>query len=201
MKNLKKSRWASWLLAGLLMSVAFPASPAQASDGQLLGGDSNIASNVVDAGSTARVTFDASSVIKDCPTGLSGCTVEYRWRSRKDCAICWWSNDTGWIVLPSGGPTLNHCKADGNYRFELQIRYRWWASATKTVRGEAGYESQLKIDVGGVISKAIPKGLFNVSNNTGWKGSYTLETATAVDDYSNPYTIATSGSSYISTDC
>lgn len=175
--------------------------PAHAADGQVIGGDGNVASHVTDAGSNARVTFDAGSVLNDCPTGLGTCVMEYKWRSRKDCAICWWSDDTPWIVLPAGTTTINHCDATGNFRFELKVRLRWNASTTKTVETWGKYEQMYQVDVSTLVTRLFAAAVFNVTNNAGYRASVLIETNTATSDYSDPYTIATSGSSYISTSC
>ncbi len=191
------------LVVGIALAALFIANtlPAQAADGQVVGGDNNMAGHVTDNGSTARVTFDSGSILNDCPVGLSSCVLEYKWRSKKDCVLCWWSDDTGWIVLPAGTTSRTHCKADGNFQFEMQVRLRWNAPSTKTVETWGKYESRYDVGASVLVSRLIPSAVFNVTNNAGYKATVKIETNTATSDYSAPYTIATSGATYISTDC
>lgn len=147
------------------------ASPASAAPGQVVGGDGNIASHVTDNGSTAKVTFDAGSIMNSCPSGMSQCFLQYRWRSRKDCLICWWANDTNWISMPTGTTQLTHCDAPGNFRFDLQVRLVWNAPQTKTVETWGRNEYRFQIDVSTPGNYRIPSSVFNVTNSSGFPRS------------------------------
>lgn len=184
-----------------LVLVAGDPSTAYAADGQMIGGDGNVASHVVDGGTHGKVTFDVGSIVKDCATGLSSCSVEYRWRSKKNCATCWWATNTNWVSLPTGATQATFCPGTGSYQMELQVRLRWSATTTKTVETWGKYESRYDIGVSSLVTRLIASAHFNKTNNAGFKGTVKLETNTATSDYGDPYTIATSGGAYISTSC
>lgn len=190
----------SLVLVGFMVMVG--TAPANAADGQMIKGDGDFAGHVVaDSSDKAKVTFDTGSILSDCPTGLSGCSIEYLWRSKKNCAICWWSNDTGWLTLQAGSTKLLHCKADGAYQFELLMRLRWTAQQTKVVETSGRQERMWSLGASTLIYRLIATGFFNVSNSSGYRDTTWIETVTGTSDYSASYTIATSGSNYIAVDC
>lgn len=175
---------------------------ALAQDGEMLETTNNdLASHVVDNGSNAKVTFDTGVVLEDCPTGMSNCQVQIRWRSKKNCLGCFWSTDTGALNISQGQGSVTHCHASGNYRLQLQARVTWQAPTSQTVRIGGYYETQLGIDSSAIVSKLIPKNLINLTTGYGMGGGSELKRSTATSDQSSWYTVATSGTTYISTNC
>lgn len=141
----------------------------------------------------AKVDF-----VHDCPTGLSGCWIEYRYLYQCPEAWCVTWSDQGWRALPSpvnGVSTFAaQCNGGGDTdnRWKLEIRMHWWANTKKTVtlKGEVEYYHSFS---GGLTTRIIVEALYNQTNSAGFSGGTTVETVTATDDYSNALLVATSG--------
>jgi hypothetical protein len=187
------------LIAVLLLAASPP--PANAAQGEVVVSDGDVASHVTQVNGRARVQFDLNSILNSCPSGMSSCFLEYRWLSKKNCLICWWGYDTPWTFLPAGTQQLNHCKSNGSYRFQLEVRLRWHAQVTVTGQMYGWWEKQMEIDSNLLVNKIIPIRVFNVTYNSGMTTSHLLQTNTATSAQSAPYTIATSGETYLSVPC
>lgn len=187
------------LVAALLLAASPP--PANAAQGEVVVSDGDVASHIAQVSNKARATFDSGSILNSCPVGVSSCFLQYRWRSKKNCGLCWWSNDTGWISLAAGTSQLTHCKASGQYQFEVQVRLGWHAPQTQTVRMYGVYEYMWDVGISAIVYRLIPIRLFNFSTNSGMTTAYSLQTNSATSAYSDAYTIATSGANYPSITC
>ena len=166
-----------------------------ATDGDLLCRNNDVFSNVFKSSNRARTNV---CQLNDCPTGVSACDVQIRWKTKCEWAWCLGYDDrSGWVTI-DGAAQVSWCE-NGKQKYLLEMRTVWSASVTRTVKEYSALEVQLGVD-GGVISRYIPHGY-----NAGVAGQTTYQvvtkTVTATGGSSDPRAVASSGNTWITLSC
>jgi hypothetical protein len=170
--------------------------PAAAVDGEILCAGTDIFTSV-------RVVTGAAQVnicnLDDCPAFLSNCFIEVRWRTKCEWVWCPTFDDrSGWIRLD--GPDVARWCQKGKQQYKLDMRMSFIAPAVKQMEFRGQNETVVEIG-GSIVYRLIAKFFFNVTNQTGTRLGILIATLTAASGTSASYTVATSGSGWITLSC
>lgn len=155
---------------------------------------------------SAIVSVDHGAIMNDCPTTVTSCSVQYRWRhGRRTCVLfCWdsWSQ-TGAFTLfanPTGPRNLTYCPGNGQYRMDLQVRLAWTTQGTRTMEVKGYLELLRDLGVSTQAYRYIPVGL-RLQGSYGLQSGIVLETQTVQQGWSQWTSVATTGAAYVTLGC
>lgn len=172
-----------------------------AHDGEIVSQGTNVIGQVT-AGSDGRVHATVQN-LGDCPTGTSGCWIEYNWYDKGTSPLdCCFSSRSDWQKVPVGQDFFPTWCDHGNHFWELHERLHWRSTGPATIQTWGQQEYEIKSN-GSASYVVIPKFEFNLSTGSGYKGiagqSFLLQTQTGTDQFSQGVVVSTSGGSWLTT--